>query len=107
MTNLTDELVEKAARAICLNRGMPACRCDKVCAAPGQVLREHNPTLWEQARAALSAVLPDVIAAERDRAAKVAEELPVGETVGGDGAIVPVSPESHADAIAAAIRGDA
>lgn len=103
MTNLTDEVVEKAAKAI----RNASCQTPTY---PWTVFDQHeaeaNIREWCKyaAMSALSAVLPDVIAAERERAAKVAEELPV------DGAgrwnMELEFAQAHADSIAAAIRGD-
>ena len=69
-----EKLVEAVARAICMERGAPACNCREtgICRAPIENLLQHN-WIGDQARAAVAVIQSAVI----DECARViAHEMP-------------------------------
>lgn len=93
-----DALIEAMARAMCLHRIWPACKCKEsgnVCKAPYENLQ--YTTLPEQAQAALAVARPIIERETRERCAMIAEGRYWSSALGTEG--IP-------KAIAAAIRMD-
>lgn len=89
MTILSDEMIEKAAKAICAAYGEESCTC-----------RECVDMQKTGARAALSAVIDDVI----EEAAKVAEKCVPNARVAFAGPLPQPTEQEIARGVATAIR---